>query len=179
MRNSTRSVLYGLSGALLAVTVPRVVMRLLRHLTSALLILCVCSSSALARPSGLFGPRQNPPRAASPNLTTDEARQIAEVLSECETLAVELDSTRAETRVLRQALELTKKAASAFEAASVLNAERADNEKKRADNEAVLRVTAEEKYKAERRAGRWRALRWAGAALGIGAVIGFVAAGQD
>ena len=179
MRNSRKSLLFGLSAALLAVTVPHVVLRYLRRLTSALLMLCACSWTGLAAPSGLFGPQQNPPRASAPNLTADEARQVAEVLSQCETIAVELDATRQETRVLREALTLTQKAAAAYEAASAANAERADNEKQRAENETFLRATAEANLKRERRAGRWRALRWGAAALGIGVVVGVVMAGGE
>lgn len=179
MRNSTRSLLYGASAALLVLTLPAALRRYLRRLTTALLMLCVFSTPALATGSGLFGPRQNPPRATAVEIPVDEARAIAVTLADCELAAVELDSAREESAILRRALDLTSRSASAFEAAAVLQAERADNEKKRADAENVLRVTAEEKYKAERRAGRWRSLRWAGMAIGIGAVIGFVAAGQD
>lgn len=172
-----RSLLFGVVAALLAMTTPHVVMRWLRHLTSSLLMLCVLSTSALAQPSGLFGPSQQP-KATPVNLTPDEAREIAATLSECEAVAVELDSTREEAGVLRRALDLTTKAAAAFEAASTANAERADNERKRAENEAFLRATAESNLRKEKRAGKWRALRWASAAVGIGVVVGVVMGGN-
>lgn len=178
MRSSRKSLLFGASAVLLAVTVPRAVMRYLRRLTSALLMLCVLSTSALAARSGMFGPLQNPPRATAVLLSPDEARQIAATLSDCETVAVELDSTRAENRILREALTLTERAAAAFEAASKANAERAENEKQRAENEKFLRATAEANLKREKRAGKWRALRWGAAALGIGVVVGVVMGGE-
>lgn len=178
MRSLRKSLLFGASVVLLAVTVPHVVMRYLRHLTSSLLMLCVLSTSALARPSGMFGPLQNPPRATAVLLNPDEARQIAATLSDCETLAVELDSTRAENGILREVLTLTERAAAAFEAASKANAERAENEKQRAENEKFLRATAEANLKREKRAGKWRALRWGAAALGIGVVVGVVMGGE-
>lgn len=177
MRSSRKSLLFGASAVLLAVTVPRAVMRYLRRLTSALLMLFMLSTSALAAPSGMFGPSQNP-RATAVLLSPDEARQIAATLSDCETIAVELDSTRAENGILREALTLTERAAAAFEAASKANAERAENEKQRAENEKFLRATAEANLKREKRAGKWRALRWGAAALGIGVVVGVVMGGE-
>ena len=178
MRSYRKSLLFGLPAVLLAVTVPHAVMRLLRHLTSSLLLLCVLSTIALAKPSGLFGPRQNPPPSSSVNLSPDEARQMAVTLSACEDAAVELDSTRAEVGILREALTLTERAAASFEAASKANAERADNERQRAENEAFLRATAESNLRKEKRAGKWRALRWGAAALGIGVVVGVVMGGN-
>jgi hypothetical protein len=99
-------------------------------------------------------------------------------LSECETVAVELSTEREESAVLRRALDLTTKAAAAFEAASAANAERADNERKRAEGEAFLRATAEVALKKERRAGKWRAIKWATVALAAGVVVGVVAGGR-
>ena len=178
MRNSKKSLLFGLSVALLAVTVPRVVMRYLRHLTTSLLMLCVLSTPALATGSGLWGPSQNPPRSTAVLLSPDEAREVAATLSDCETVGVELASTRAENRILREALDLTKRSAAAFEEASKAQAARADNEKQRAENETFLRATAEANLKREKRAGKWRALRWGAAAPGIGVVVGVVMGGE-
>lgn len=146
-----------------------------RPLTLALSMLCAISTSVHAAPSSLFGPRQNPPRAAAPHLTANEARQIAATLSDCEAVAVELDATRREARVLREALTLTRQAAAAYEAAARAQAQRADNEAQRALNADLLRAGAEAELKRERRAGRWRAIRWAAIGIGVGVVVGLVA----
>ena len=178
MRKSTRSLRYGAVAALLVLTGSAALRQYLRRVTSALLMSCVISTSALAAHSGLFGPQAPAPRATAVQIPTDEARAIAATLSECETVAVELATEREESSVLRRALDLTTKAAAAFEAASKANAERAENEKQRAENETFLRATAEANLKRERRAGKWRALRWGAAALGIGVVVGVVMGGE-
>jgi len=103
---------------------------------------------------------------------------MAVTLSTCEDAAVELDSARAENGVLREALTLTERAAAAFEAASNANAARAENEKQRAENETFLRATAEANLKRERRAGKWRAIKWATVALAAGVVVGVVMGGE-
>lgn len=173
-----KSLLYGAVAALLVRMTCAVVMRSLKRATTALLMLCVFSTLALGKPSGMFGPAQNPPRAASVGLSPDEERQIAATLSECEAAAIELDATREEAAVLRRALDLTTKAAAAFEAASTANAERAENERKRAENEAFLRATAESNLRKEKRAGKWRAIKWATVALAAGVVVGVVMGGE-
>ena len=178
MRNSKKSLLFGLSVALLAVTAPRVVMRYLRHLTTCRLPRCVLRPPSLAARSALGGPTRTPPRPPAVLLSPDEAREIAATLSDCETVAVELGSTHAENRILREALDLTKRSAAAFEEAAKAQAARADNEKQRAENETFLRATAEANLKREKRAGKWRALRWGAAALGIGVVVGVVMGGE-
>lgn len=173
-----RSLKYGAVAALLVLTGSAAVRLYLKRLTTALLTCFVLSTSAHAAPLGLFGPQAPAPRATAVQIPTDEARAIAATLSECETVAVELATEREESAVLRRALDLTTKAAAAFEAASAANAERADNERKRAENEQFLRATAEVALKKERRAGKWRAIKWATGALIVGFVIGVAKGGQ-
>lgn len=177
MPKLTRSLKYGAVAALLVLTAERALRRYLKRLTTALLTCFVLSTSVHAAPSGLFGPQAPAPRATAVQIP-DEARAIAATLSECETVAVELATEREESAVLRRALDLTTKAAAAFEAASAANAERADNERKRAENEQFLRATAEVALKKERRAGKWRAIKWATGALIVGFVIGVAKGGQ-
>lgn len=178
MLNSKKSLRYGVVAALLVLTGSAALRLYLKRLTTALLTCFVLSTSAHAVPLGLFGPQAPAPRATAVQIPTDEARAIAATLSECETVAVELGTSREENAVLRRALDLMTRGAAAFEAASTANAERADNERKRAENEAFLRATAESNLRKERRAGKWRALRWGAAALGIGVVVGVVMGGN-
>ena len=178
MPNSKRSLRYGAVAVLLVLTGSAALRRYLKRLTTALLMCCVISTPALAARSGLFGPQAPAPRATAVQIPTDEARAIAATLSECETVAVELATEREEAVLLRRALDLTTKAAAAYEAASAANAERAANEKQRAENEKFLRATAEANLKREKRAGKWRAIRWATVALGAGVVVGAVMGGR-
>lgn len=173
-----RSLKYGAVAALLVLTGSAALRRYLKRLTTALLTCFVLSTSVHAAHSGLFGPQAQAPRATAVQIPTDEARAIAATLSECETVAVELATEREESAVLRRALDLTTKAAAAFEAASAANAERAENERKRAENEQFLRATAEVALKKERRAGKWRAIKWSVVALAAGVVVGVVAGGR-
>lgn len=178
MPKLTRSLKFGAVAALLVLTGSAALRRYLKRLTSALLMCCAISTPALAGSSSLFGPQAPAPRATAVQIPTDEARAIAATLSECQTVAVELATEREESAVLRRALDLMTKGAAAFEEAAKLNAERAENERKRAENEAFLRATAEANLKRERRAGKWRVLRWGAAALGIGVVVGVVKGGE-
>lgn len=173
-----RSLKYGVVAALLVLTGSAAVRLYLKRLTTALLTCFVLSTSVHAAPLGLFGPQAPAPRATAVQIPTDEARAIAATLSECETVAVELATEREESAVLRRALDLTTKAAAAFEAASAANAERAENERKRAENEQFLRATAESNLRKEKRAGKWRALKWGVGALVVGFVIGVAKGGQ-
>lgn len=178
MPNSKRSLRYGAVAVLLVLTGSAALRRYLKRVTSALLMCCAINTSALAAHSGLFGPQAPAPRATAVQIPTDEARAIATTLSECETVAGELATEREESAVLRRALDLTTKAAAAFEAASNANAERAENERKRAENEQFLRATAESNLRKERRAGKWRAIKWATVALGAGVVVGVALEGR-
>lgn len=146
-----------------------------RLLTMTLVACSASSTSALAQQSSVFGPSPTPPRATAVHLTADEARAIAATLSDCETVAVELGETRAENRVLREAVELSRRSAAAYAEAARLQAARADAEAQRALNESLLRAGAEAELKRERRSSRWRALRWGAIALGAGIVVGLVA----
>lgn len=173
-----RSLKYGVVAALLVLTGSAAVRLYLKRLTTALLTCFVLSTSVHAAPLGLFGPQAPAPRATAVQIPTDEARAIAATLSECETVAVELSTEREESAILRRALDLMTRGAAAFEAASAANAERAENERKRAEGEAFLRATAEVALKKERRAGRWRSVRWGAVALVVGAGIGIVLGGR-
>lgn len=174
-RNSPRLLRSGSAGVSHGVTGHGARQRYWRLLTMTLVACSLSSTSVLAQQSSVFGPSPTPPRATAVHLTAHEARAIAATLSDCETVAVELVETRAETRVLREAVELSRRSADAYAEAARLQAARADAEAQRALNESLLRAGAEAELKRERRSGRWRALRWCAIALGAGIVVGLVA----
>lgn len=151
-------------------------------------LLAIALLAAIPAPTfaqtGLFGPRNATIQSEPPVVvfTPAEARRIAKALSAAQT-------TAEDNALLKQSLELERKAklaalgaAENYKAASELNAKRADTEARRADNEATratneaaLKDAAREELKTERRKGKWRAVRsflvGACIGLGVGAVV--------
>lgn len=162
-----------------------------RSLALLTLTLAACSwnnTIALARQSSVFGPAvattatrmgvQDP-------LTPEQQRQIAATLAECEGVAAEAETLREENGILRQAVKLLEESHGIVKEAVRMSNERAEAEARRADAESRraniekgLHDAAEANLKREKRAGKWRALRWGAAALGIGVVVGVVMGGE-
>ena len=101
-------------------------------------------------------------------ITSDEARQIAKTLSDCEEVADKYVALRQENALLRKALEAQTRASASFEAALKLETTRANNEGLRADAQAALtRQARDERDEARRSTKRWKFLTFVGTVGGV------------